>query len=122
MLFKLKPYTNTALLRPVYFALFYSYLTYSMFNWERANKTTLLAVIKLQKKAVRHLDVLCMVENIAHLTSCHSKLHSACTRQYGDLEMAPHVNKMFTTRWCPEVASHYDRHHKQISIFTYLYI
>jgi len=42
MLFKLKQYTNISVLTSVYFALFRSYLTYSILNWVRANKTTLL--------------------------------------------------------------------------------
>ena len=42
MLFKLKHYTNISVLKYVYFALFHSCLTYSIFNWGRANKTTLL--------------------------------------------------------------------------------
>jgi len=56
MLFKLKRYTNISVLKSVYFALFYSYLTYSMLNWEMANKTTLLALIRLQNKGVRTLE------------------------------------------------------------------
>ena len=56
MLFKLKRYTNISVLKSVYFALFHSYLTYSILNWERANKTTLLPLIRLQKKAVRKLE------------------------------------------------------------------
>jgi len=43
-------------LRSVYFALFHSYLIYSILNWERANKTTLLPLIRLQNKAVRTLE------------------------------------------------------------------
>ena len=56
MLFKLKHYTNTSVLKSVYFALFHSYLTYSILNWGRANKTTLLPLIRLQNKAVRTLE------------------------------------------------------------------
>jgi len=56
MLFKLKHYTNISLLKPVYFALFHSYLTFSIHNWGRANKTTLLPLIRLQNKAVRTLE------------------------------------------------------------------
>jgi len=56
MLFKLKLYTNTSVLKSVYFALFHSYLTYSILNWGRANKTTLLPLIGLQNKAVRTLE------------------------------------------------------------------
>jgi len=33
MLFKLKHYTNTSVLKSIYFALFHSYLTYSILNW-----------------------------------------------------------------------------------------
>ena len=55
MLFKLKHYTNISVLKNVYFALFHSYLTYSILNWGRANKTTLLPFIRLQNKAVRTL-------------------------------------------------------------------
>jgi len=46
MLFKLKHYTNNSVLKSVYFALFHSYSTYSIFNWGRANKTTLLPLIR----------------------------------------------------------------------------
>jgi len=56
MLYKLKHYTNTSLLKSVYFALFHSYLTYSIINWGRPNKTTLLPLIRLQNKAVRTLE------------------------------------------------------------------
>jgi len=56
MLFKLKHYTNISVLNSVYFALFHSYLTYSIFNRGRANKTTLLPLIRLQNKAVRTLE------------------------------------------------------------------
>jgi len=56
MLFKLKHYTNISVLKSVYFALFHSYLTYSILNWEKANKTTLLPLIRMQNKAVRTLE------------------------------------------------------------------
>ena len=56
MLFKLKHYTNTPVLISVYFALFHSYLTQSILNWGRANKTTSLPLIRLQNKAVRTLQ------------------------------------------------------------------
>jgi len=56
MLFKLKHYTNISVLKSLYFALFHSYLTYSILNWGRANKTTLLPLIRLQNKAVRTLE------------------------------------------------------------------
>jgi len=56
MLFKLKYYTNISVLKSVQFALFHSYLTYSILNGGRANKTTLLALIRLQNKAVRTLE------------------------------------------------------------------
>jgi len=36
--------------------LFHSYLTYSILNWGRASKTTLLPLIRLQNKAVRTLE------------------------------------------------------------------
>jgi len=55
-LFKLKHYTNISVLKSVYFALFHSYLTYSILNWRRANKTILLPLIRLQNKAVRTLE------------------------------------------------------------------
>ena len=56
MLFKLKHYINISVLKSVYFVLFHSYLTYSILNWGRANKTTLLPLIRLQNKAVRTLE------------------------------------------------------------------
>jgi len=56
MLFILKHYTNISVLRCGYFAPFHSYLTYSALNRGRANKTTLLALIRLQNKAVRTLE------------------------------------------------------------------
>ena len=52
----MKHYTKTSVLKSVYFALFHSYLTYSILNWGRANKTTLLLLIRLQNKAVRTLE------------------------------------------------------------------
>ena len=52
MLFKLKHCTNISVLKSVYFALFLSYLTYSMLNQGRTNWTTLLPVMRLQIKAV----------------------------------------------------------------------
>ena len=54
-LFKLKHYTNISVLKSVYFALFHSYLTYSILNGGRANKTILLPLTRLQNKAVRTL-------------------------------------------------------------------
>jgi len=42
-------------LRFVYFFLFLSYLSCSMLNWRRANKTTLLPLLRFQKIAVRSL-------------------------------------------------------------------
>ena len=56
MLFKLKHYTNISVLKSVYFGLFHSYLTYSILNWGRANKMTLLPLIRLQNKAMRTLE------------------------------------------------------------------
>ena len=56
MLFKLEHYTNTSVLKSVYFALFHSHLTYSILNWGKANKTTLFPLIRLQNKAVRKLE------------------------------------------------------------------
>ena len=56
MLFKLKYYTNISVIKFVYFALFHSYLTYSILNWGRANKTTLLPLIRFRNKAVRTLE------------------------------------------------------------------
>jgi len=56
MLFKLKHYTIISVLKSVYFALFHYYLTYSIFNWGRAKKTTLLPLIRLQNKAVKTLE------------------------------------------------------------------
>ena len=41
MLFKLKHYSNISGLKSVYFSLFHSYLSYSVLNWGRANKTLL---------------------------------------------------------------------------------
>jgi len=55
MLLKLKHYTNISMLKPVDFAPFHSYLTYSILNVGRANKTTSLTLIRLQNKAVRTL-------------------------------------------------------------------
>ena len=56
MLFKSKHYTSISVLKSVYFSLFHSYLTYSILNWERANKMTFLPPIRLQNKAVRTLE------------------------------------------------------------------
>ena len=56
MLYKWKHHTNTSVLKSVYFALFHYYLSYSILNWGRANKTTLLPLIRLQNKAVRTLE------------------------------------------------------------------
>jgi len=38
-------------LKSIYFALFHSYLTYSILNWGRANKTALLSLIRLENQA-----------------------------------------------------------------------
>ena len=56
MLFKLKHHSTISVLKSVYLALFHSYLTYSIFNWGRANKNTLLPLIRLQIKAVRTVE------------------------------------------------------------------
>ena len=56
MLFKLKHYTNISVRKSVYFALFHSHLAYSILNWGRANKTTLLPLIRLQNKVVRTFE------------------------------------------------------------------
>jgi len=40
----------------MYFALFHSYLTYSILTWGRVNKKTLLSLIRLQNKAMRTLE------------------------------------------------------------------
>jgi len=56
ILFKLKRYITISVLKSAYFALFHSYLTYSILNWGRANKTTLLPLIRLQNKAMRTLE------------------------------------------------------------------
>jgi len=53
MLFKLKHYTNISVLKSVYFGLFHSYLTYSILNWGRANKTPLVPSFILQNKALK---------------------------------------------------------------------
>ena len=50
------PHTNISVLKSVYFALYHSYLTYSILNWGRANKMTLLPSIRLQNEAVRTLE------------------------------------------------------------------
>jgi len=42
MLCKLKHYTNTIVLKSVCFAIFHSYSSYSILDWGRANRTTLL--------------------------------------------------------------------------------
>jgi len=55
MLFKLKHYANISVLISVYFALFYSYLTYVMLDWGRANKSDFLPLTRLQNKVVRTL-------------------------------------------------------------------
>ena len=55
-MFWLKQYTNISVLKSVFFALYDSYLTSSILNWGRANKTTLLPSIRLQNKAVRTLE------------------------------------------------------------------
>jgi len=56
MLLKLKHYTSISVFKSVYFALFHSYLTYSILNWGRDSKMTLLPLIRLQNKAVRTLQ------------------------------------------------------------------
>ena len=56
MLYRSKHYTNILVFKSLYFALFHSYLTYSILNWGRANKTTLLPLIRLQNKAERTLE------------------------------------------------------------------
>jgi len=54
-MFKLKHYTNNSVLKSIYFPLFHSNLTYSILNRGRANKTTLLPLIRLQNETVRTL-------------------------------------------------------------------
>jgi len=56
MLFKLKHYTSISVLKSAFFALCHSYLTYSILNWRRANKMTLLPLFRLQNKAVGTLE------------------------------------------------------------------
>jgi len=56
ILFKLKHYTNISVFKSIYFALFHSYLTYSILPWVRTNKKTLLPSIRLQNEAVRTLE------------------------------------------------------------------
>ena len=56
------------MLKSVYFALFHSYLIYSILNWGRTSKTTLLPLIRLQNKAVRTLEY-----NITKITVLYSK-------------------------------------------------
>ena len=57
MLLKLKHYViNISVIKSVCFGLFHSCLTYSILNWGRANKMTLLPVIRMQKKTVRTLE------------------------------------------------------------------
>ena len=51
-----KHYTNILVLKSAYFALFNSYLTYSILNHGRAKKTTLLPLTRLQNKSVRTLE------------------------------------------------------------------
>jgi len=51
LFFKLKHCTNISVLKSIYFALFHSYLTYSILNWGRANKTALLSLIRLENQA-----------------------------------------------------------------------
>jgi len=53
---KLKHYTNISVFKSIYFALFHSYLTYSILPWVRTNKKTLLPSIRLQNEAVRTLE------------------------------------------------------------------
>jgi len=55
MWFKLKHYTSISVLKSIHYALFHSYLTYSVLNQGRANKTALLSLIRLQETAVRIL-------------------------------------------------------------------
>jgi len=52
--FQIKTLHQHSVLKSVYFALFHSYLTYLI--WGRANKATLLSLIRLQNKAVRTLE------------------------------------------------------------------
>jgi len=47
MLFKFKHYTNISVAKSVRFTLSHSYLTYSILNWGRANKTALHPSIRL---------------------------------------------------------------------------
>jgi len=55
-LLKLKHYADIPVFRSVYFVHFHFYLTGSILNWGRANKTTLLPLNKSQNKAVRALN------------------------------------------------------------------
>ena len=54
---QIKPlYQHFSASNPFISFFFHSYLTYSILNWARANKTTLLPLIRLQNKAVWTLE------------------------------------------------------------------
>jgi len=90
----------------VYFALFHSYLTYSILNWGRANKTTLLPLIRLQNKAVRTLEY-----NKTKTTILYSK-HK--TLEIPDLFQLS-VAKFMYSFYNGELPNHFDNYFAEIA-------
>ena len=54
-LFKMRKYVSLKILRPIYFAIFDSYLSYCCLAWAQ-NFSTIQRIVILQKKAVRIIN------------------------------------------------------------------
>ena len=53
IMYKLREYMNTNMLKNIYYSLIYSYIVYAIQVWGSACDTELETILKLQKKAVR---------------------------------------------------------------------
>ena len=55
LLSKLKPYVDTGTLKMIYFSTIYPHLSYCVTSWGGSSKTTLLPLVRLQKRVMRIL-------------------------------------------------------------------
>jgi len=121
MLFKLKHCTNILVLKSVYFALFHSFLTYSILNWGRAKKTTLLPLIRLQNKAVKTLEynktkptVLCSKHKISEIPDLFQLSVAKFMYSFCNGGLPNHFNNYFA-----EIASVHKYHTRLASLQQY---
>ena len=68
---KLRYYTDTDLLKSIYYSFFYPYVVYGILNWGCAHETALATVARQIKKVVR---VKCFKEAQEHSISLFKKL------------------------------------------------